>query len=167
MFQEQALINEIGKLRRFALGLTKNTQNADDLFQSTILRALEKKDYFLDGTNLFSWTSKMMFNLFVSGYRHRKKFETRYDPAPYIDKVSVGPAQEGCADLHIVMDYIHRLCPEHQEVLQLVCVDGLSYEEAAQALSIPVGTVRSRLSRAREHLQAALDEGKFRIFTYH
>ncbi len=156
MFQQEALIDEMGKLRKFALRLTKNTHNAEDLLQSTLLRALEKKQHFHDGTNLFSWTSKIMFNLFVTGYRHKKRFDTQYDPAHYIDRMSVGPTQEAHVDLIAVGEGMERLSPEHREALMLVAVHGMSYESAAKALHIPVGTVRSRLSRARNHLQNVL-----------
>ncbi|HYD18070.1 MAG TPA: sigma factor, partial [Patescibacteria group bacterium] len=66
MFEQKALIGEMENLRRFALRLTRNASDAEDLVQSTLLRALEKQDYFETGTNLFSWTSKIMFNLFAS-----------------------------------------------------------------------------------------------------
>jgi RNA polymerase sigma-70 factor (ECF subfamily) len=156
MFQDHALIDEISNLRRFALRLTKNTHDAEDLVQSTLLRAMEKKTYFQDGTNLFSWTSKIMYNLFVSSYRQKKKFETQYDPEPHIGQMSVDPNQESRADLVKVGECISSLSAEHRDILLLVCVKGLSYEDAASALSIPVGTVRSRLSRARRHLQEML-----------
>src|SRR5580698_9484734 len=99
MFEQEALIAEMDKLRKFAQRLTKNTHNAEDLLQATMLRALEKKEYFQNETNLFSWTSKIMFNLFVSGYRQKMKFDTQYDPAPYIDQMSVESSQEACVDL--------------------------------------------------------------------
>jgi len=156
MFQEHALIKEMGNLRKFALRLTKNAHDAEDLVQSTLLRAMEKKDYFQAGTNLFSWTSKIMFNLFVSSYRQKKKFETQYDPAPYIEQIAIGPSQEASTDLVTVGESISRLSAEHRDILLLVCVRGLSYEDAAVALDIPVGTVRSRLSRARKQLQDML-----------
>ncbi len=157
MFQQEALIDEMAKLRKFALRLTKNAHNAEDLLQSTMLRALEKKDHFESGTNLFSWTSKMMFNLFVSGYRQKKKFETQYDPAPYIDQMSVQPSQEASVDLITVNDNMRHLSPEHREVLLLISTQGMSYEETSKVLEIPVGTVRSRLNRARSHLQVILN----------
>lgn len=156
MFEQAALIDEMGKLRKFALRLTKNAHNAEDLLQSTMLRALEKKDYFQNETNLFSWTSKIMFNLFVSGYRQKKKFETQYDPAPYIDQMSMGPTQEAHVDFVTVNESMKLLSPEHRQILLLVCVEGMRYEEASKLLKIPVGTVRSRLSRARYHLQELL-----------
>lgn len=157
MYEQQALINEMGRLRKFALRLTKNTHSAEDLLQSTLLRALEKKNYFQSGTNLFSWTSKMMFNIFVSGYRHAHKFETQYDPAPYIDQMSVGASQETHTDLVTVNEAMKLLSLEHRKILLLVCIKGMSYEETAEALGIPMGTVRSRLSRARGQLEEILN----------
>jgi RNA polymerase sigma-70 factor (ECF subfamily) len=156
MFHQSALVKETTNLRKFALRLTKNAHDAEDLVQSTLLRALEKQDYFQTDTNLFSWTSKIMFNLFVSGYRQKKKFGTQYDPAPYIDQLSAGPSQEASTDLVTVRESMKRLSPEHREILILVCVQGMQYEEASKLLQIPVGTVRSRLSRARKQLQDML-----------
>lgn len=156
MFEQQALIEQIGRLRKFTLRLTRNTHNAEDLVQATLLRALEKKDYFESNTNLFSWTSRIMFNIFVSNYRHKKKFETQYDPEFYIEQLSMRPSQEASVDLATVCDSMKALSPEHREILELVCVKGLQYEEASEMLQIPVGTVRSRLSRARVQLQTLM-----------
>ena len=157
MFQQNALISEMPKLRKFALRLTKKAHNAEDLLQSTMLRALEKNEHFLEETNLFSWTSKIMFNLFVSGYRQKKKFETQYDPEPYINKMSVEPSQEAYVDLITVNNSMKLLSAEHRDILFMVCIKGMSYEETSNKLQVPVGTVRSRLSRARNHLQDLLN----------
>lgn len=157
MFQSQALVAEIVKLRGFAMRLTKNPADAEDLVQATLLRALEKKDLFLDGTSLFSWTSKIMFNLFASAYRHNKKFGTRHDPEHYIGRASVNPAQEASVDLSIVREVMKRLKPGMRDVLIAICIRGLRYEEVSELMQIPVGTVRSRLSRARKQLQDLLE----------
>jgi RNA polymerase sigma-70 factor, ECF subfamily len=157
MFTQEALVGEIANLRRFALRLTRNANDAEDLVQGTLLRALEKKDYFETDTNLFSWASKIMFNLFASQYRRKKRFETQYDPVPYIEQVSVGPSQETSADLSRVRDSMKLLSKEHREMLILICIRGLRYEEVSEMLQIPVGTVRSRLSRARKQLQDLLE----------
>lgn len=156
MFSQKALLDENDKLRRFALRLTKNRSEADDLLQSTILRALEKNESFQSGTNLFSWMSKIMFNLFVSGYRKKMRYEVQYDPEAYIGLLSVEPAQEVHADLVTVSNNMQHLKREHCKILTLICVEGMSYEEASKALGIPVGTIRSRLSRARTQLQMRL-----------
>lgn len=83
----------------------------------------------------------------------KTKFETQYDPEPYIEKQSVAPAQEYVTQLNQMAEAINLLTKEHREVLILVCVKGIKYSNVADVLDIPVGTVRSRLSRAREQLQ--------------
>jgi len=157
MFKQEELVHEMGNLRKFALRLTRNVTEAEDLAQSTLLRAIEKKDYFQEGTNLFSWTSKIMFNLFVTGYRRKKKFESQYDPEPHIMNSSVEAPQEMSTDLILVRQAMKQLSKEHREMLVLVCIKGMRYEEVAEHLEIPVGTVRSRLSRARRQLQDLLE----------
>lgn len=157
MFSPEALLCEKDNLYRFALRLTRNQSEADDLLQSTLLRALEKKEYFQEGTNLFSWTSKIMFNIFAGQYRRKKKFETQYDPLHYIEKVSIVPSQEEAVDLSKVRECMGKLSKEHREILVMVCIRGLRYEEVSEALQIPIGTVRSRLFRARNQLQGMLE----------
>ncbi len=156
MFNNHELIEEMTDLRRFALRLTGNAFDAEDLLQSTILRAMEKKHLFQPDTSLNRWSSKIMFNLFVSSYRRRTKFETKYDPEAYLDTLVVDAAQDHAAELQQVDAAMNTLSPEHREILVLIAVKGLRYQEAADALRLPVGTVRSRLSRARECLQSAL-----------
>ncbi len=156
MFEPSALIPETVKLERFALRLTRNKADADDLVQSTLLRALEKGEQFQEGTDLFKWTARIMFNSFVSQYRRKTKFESQYDPSAYIDSLSIMPNQEDAMDLKTVNTAMTRLSAEHREILVLVCIRGLRYEEAAERLALPVGTVRSRLSRARSALQREL-----------
>lgn len=157
MLAQIELVAETGKLQKFALRLTQNKADADDLVQSTCLRALEKADYFEDGTNLFSWTSKIMYNLFVSGYRRKVKFETQYDPESYLEKQSVKPAQDAKMDFSDVQRAMEKINADHRDILTLVCIEGGSYQQVADILEIPVGTVRSRLFRARVSLQFMLD----------
>ncbi len=157
MFTHDALIDEISGLRKFALKLTGNAPDADDLLQSTVLRALEKKHLFNEGTNLFRWLSKIMYNIFVSAYRRRVKFETQYDPAVYIDNQSIEAPQQIEVEFQEVEQAMNSLSKEHSKILSLICIDGMKYEEVSERLSIPVGTVRSRLFRARESLRSAMD----------
>ncbi len=158
MFQQTELVNEINHLRKFAWKLTNNSADAEDLLQSTVLRALEKKHLYQEDTNLFKWTSKIMFNLFVSNYRRKCKFETKYDPESYLENESIEAPQETQTELGKVSEAMNRLSDDHREILVLVCVQGMQYQEVANMLSIPVGTVRSRLSRARENLEALLED---------
>jgi len=161
MFTQAALVHEMENLRKFALRLTRNSADADDLLQTTILRALEKRHMFEPGSSLFKWMSKMMFNLFVSEYRKKTRYETQYDPEEYINLEYVEADQEDKAELRAVNDAMQTLSADHKEILIMVCVKGMQYEEVAGTLNIPVGTVRSRLSRAREQLQLALNEGRY------
>jgi len=157
MFVHNDLILEMGKLEKFALRLTRNKPDADDLVQSTCLRALEKADYFTDGSNLFSWTSKIMYNIFVSGYRRRVKFETQYDPETYLEKEYVLPTQDSIMDLSDVKRALKKLHKNYRTILILACVEGRQYQEISEILKIPLGTVRSRLSRARARLQLEMN----------
>lgn len=158
MFNNHALIDEMDRLQKFAYKLTNNMADADDLLQSTVLRAIEKKHLFTEGTNLFSWASKIMYNLFVSAYRRKTKFETQYDPESFIERESVEANQDVKLELKNVDDAMNTLSEDHQQILMMVCVKGMQYAEVSEKLNIPVGTVRSRLSRARENLQLALDD---------
>ncbi len=157
MFSNNALVNQSERLRKFALRLTKDGCDAEDLLQSTLLRAIEKKHLFKEDTNLYSWVSRMMFNLFVSQYRRKTKFETQYDPAPYIEKQTIEANQDTKIELQDVQYAMDQLSSDHQDILVMVCVKGMPYADVSEQLQIPVGTVRSRLSRARESLQSVLD----------
>lgn len=157
MFKQNALVNEIDGLRGFAWRLTQNQADADDLVQSTVLRALEKKHLFRDGSNLFSWSSKIMYNLFVTDYRRKTKFETQYDPESYIERASVEADQDKKMEFRQVKKAIESLPHNHREILIMVCVKEMRYAEVARKLDLPIGTVRSRLSRAREALDQKLN----------
>lgn len=156
MLTQQELVREMNSLRRFAMKLTRNTSDADDLLQATLLKSLEHASSFERGTHVFGWTSRILYNTFVSQYRQRVRFDTLHDPQIYIDQQSVEATQETSMDLCMVLKAMESLSPEHQEMLQLVCIEGMAYADVAEQLGIPVGTVRSRLSRARAALQDVL-----------
>lgn len=158
MFDNASLINETDRLSKFAYRLTHNASDAEDLLQATLLRAIEKQHLFKEDTNLYSWVSKIMFNLFVSTYRRKTKFETQYDPEPYIEAQSINASQEKKMEVKDVSIAMDQLSDQHKDILVKICVEGASYAQVADELSIPVGTVRSRLSRARDNLQEALEE---------
>lgn len=153
MFDNTALVSHSDRLKKFAYKLTHNTADAEDLVQSTILRAIEKKHLFQEGTNLYSWASKIMYNIFVSGYRRKTKFESQYDPEPYLEKQSLDASQDVKMDVQDVSMAIDRISEDHKEIMIMVCVQGMQYAEVSEKLNIPIGTVRSRLSRARESLE--------------
>jgi RNA polymerase sigma-70 factor (ECF subfamily) len=157
MFNQNELIKEMPKLRKFASKLTRNVSEAEDLLQSTLLRALEKKTYFQTDTDLFKWTSKIMYNIFVTDYRRKVKFDTQYDPEYHIENRAVEPDQHTKMEVKALASAMNHMTAEHKEILILVCVKGMQYQEVAEALNIPVGTVRSRLSRARSQLIALME----------
>lgn len=160
MFKYDNLVKEMDGLKGFAWRLTRNTHDAEDLVQSTVLRAMEKQHLFQDGTDLYKWTSKIMYNQFVSGYRRRVKFESQYDPQPYIDKQNYSADQLTQIELRETTEAMGMLSEEHREICYLVCIMGMRYEEVSRKLDIPVGTVRSRLFRARERLKIALESAR-------
>lgn len=157
MYANNSLIAEMYGLKRFALKLTRSESDASDLVQSTILRAIEKKHLFEDGTNLFSWTSKIMYNIFVTNYRRKVKFEIQYDPQSYIENLSFDNTEDEKIELRELGEAMQLISDDHREILMMVCVKEMQYAEVSEALKIPVGTVRSRLSRAREALQAIVN----------
>lgn len=152
------LVNEMGKLRGFALRLTDQPSDADDLLQASLLKAMEQQDKFRMGSNIFAWCSKIMYNTFVSGYRRRKKHESQYDPEPIIAAQETPDRQLDHLWYAEVDAAMQDLSGDHKRILESVCVEGQQYQEVANKLNIPVGTVRSRLSRARCALEKTLED---------
>jgi RNA polymerase sigma-70 factor (ECF subfamily) len=153
----QALTALLPRLRRFGLTLTGSASDTDDLVQNTCERALKYADQLREMTRLDAWLYGIMRNLWIDEIRHRKV--RRHDD---IDAASgvIGEDGQAKADGRITLDAVRRvmsqLPTDHRAVLMLVCVDGLSYKEAAGILGIPVGTIMSRLSRARQDLHERL-----------
>ena len=148
------------RLRRFALMLTGSAADADDLTQATIERAIARLDQWAWGSSLQSWLFTIAHNLHRNQRRdaanrlrlleeHGLELEASADGAA---------AAEARATLGEVRRLVLRLPEEQRAALLLVAVEGLSYREAAELLEVPVGTVTSRLARAREGLRAALAE---------
>lgn len=156
-FENAQLIQEIGKLSRFASRLCRNRTDAEDLVQDTIVRALERREMFETGSNLFGWTSKMMFNLFVTRHRRKSRHESRFALSDeMLDKKAEEGPQEALASVRQLDQRIQALTPDHREIIIMIDALGMQYQEAASALGIPVGTVRSRLGRARKELRREL-----------
>ncbi len=154
MITSKDILGNTKALTLFALKLTKgNRGEAEDLLHNTIVRALEKQHLFETGTNFFKWASKIMFNIFATQYRHHVRYDTQFDPEPYLLSEAVEPSQETLTDWHKVEKTMVELPAHHREIITMICINGLSYQEAADELHIEMGTVRSRLSRAKENLQ--------------
>lgn len=157
------LIAAIPRLRRYARVLTGEASRADDLVQDTLARAWEKRALWQAGTDLRAWLFTVMHNLFVNqrALARRDAASVSLDGAgapAEIWQVSVRPGQLAHVELNEVLQQLGRLPSEQREVLILAAVEEMKYEEIAQVLDIPVGTVMSRLSRAREKLRRIVAE---------
>lgn len=153
------MIELLPRLRRFALVLSGDRDRADDLVQETCARALAAADQWKPDTRLDSWMYRIAQNLWFDQLRARK---VRGEPAD-IDSIADLTGSDGRSvvdgrmTLELVSRKINELPKEQQVLIALVCIDGLSYKEAAAAIGVPIGTVMSRLARARATRGAALD----------
>ena len=150
----QQIIHVLPRLRRFCLALARKQEVADDLCQSTVERALSRADQFLPGSKLDSWMYKIAQNIWIDEGR---KVQTRgvhveMDEAYGIVGADGLRVLEGRSDLARARSALAAL-PEDQRVLiTLVVLDGMSYKDAAETLDIPIGTVMSRIARARRSI---------------
>jgi RNA polymerase sigma-70 factor (ECF subfamily) len=151
---------EIPRLRRFALLMAHDGAFADDLVQEALLRAVSHFDSWEPGTNLRAWLLTILRNVFLTELRRSRvaklnseRSETWIDAQVSAIGNSNRNPQDFAVYLAAVQRAFDRLSSEHREILALVALEELSYEEAAATLNVPVGTVRSRLSRARAALR--------------
>jgi RNA polymerase sigma-70 factor, ECF subfamily len=145
------LVAEISNLRAFAISLSGSVSLADDLVQETLLRAWSKSDKFQPGTSLRAWLFTILRNIYYSNYRKRAR-EVQDSDGAYARRLIVSGDQESHLDLEDFRKGLARLPTEQREVLILVGANGLSYEEAAAICEVEIGTIKSRLSRARSKL---------------
>jgi len=163
-FEREALVH-LDAMYRVALRLTGNPADAEDLVQEAMLRAYRSWDRFTLGTNAKGWLLTILRNLFINEYRRRRRHPETVDldtiePFAVFENVPEDP--QGAFFDRIVDDEVLRALDELPEVFReavmLSDVEGLSYEEIAKVLDVPVGTVKSRLYRGRRMLQAKLYE---------
>lgn len=153
---KQELVAILPRLRRFAFALAGSAADGDDLLQATVERALAKQDRFEPGTDLARWTFRIGRNIWVDEMRARKSrgeaVEIDERTAPALDGAR---ALDAKLTLNKVEQALNELSEGHRAVVALVAMEGLSYKEAAAVLDLPIGTVMSRLARARSQLIAA------------
>jgi RNA polymerase sigma-70 factor, ECF subfamily len=149
------LIAEMANLRAFAVSLCGSVSVADDLVQETLLRAWSKWDKFQPGTSLRAWLFTILRNIYYSNCRKSVR-EVQDSDGVYAQRLVVPGNQESHVDLEDFRKALKRLPAEQREVLILVGACGVSYEEAATICSVEVGTIKSRLSRARTQLVGLL-----------
>jgi RNA polymerase sigma-70 factor (ECF subfamily) len=147
------LESQIPRLRRYSRALTRDTQRADDLVQDTLVRALMKQDRWEPGTNLRAWLFTLMHNQFVNNVRRANRETGTIDIDDVSSSLVATTDPTASRQLYELERALGQLAAEQREVILLVGLEGFSYEDAAKILAVPVGTVRSRLSRGRESLR--------------
>lgn len=151
------LLEAVPHLRAFARSLTRNRDEADDLVHDAIARALTAQHQFAVGTNFRAWIFTILRNLF---YNEKRKKQRKFIPidALVTDEPSIAASQE---DNLIAADFrraFYRLTPQYREALTLIGAGGLSYEDAAKICNCQIGTIKSRVFRARAQLMTLLNK---------
>ena len=149
------LLGAIPSLRAFAISLSQNADRADDLVQETLVKAWDKQASFQPGTNLKAWVFTILRNEFYSQMRKRGR-EVQDSDGVITGRVAVHPGQHGAMDLGDFRAALETLPEDQREAIILIGASGFSYEEAAEICSCAVGTIKSRVSRARSRLQEIL-----------
>lgn len=160
---KRELLAALPNLRAFAVSLVGRHDRADDLVQDTIMKAWAKQESFEIGTNIKAWLIKILLNSFYSQMRKNGR-EVQDSDGILTERLSVHPAQHGALDLQDFRVALNTLPPDQREAIILVGASGFSYEEAAEICNCAVGTIKSRVSRARQRLQDILGvtgEGDF------
>jgi len=150
------LMRVVPRLRAFARGLCGRADFADDLVQETLLRAWQAREKFQPGTSMKSWTFVILRNAFLSEAR-RNRFHGDYDPDAAERLLSRPADQEDGIHVGDLKSAMMQLSVQRREALLLVGAGGLSYEEAAEIAQCAVGTMKSRVSRARRNLEDLLE----------
>ena len=156
LFHRQ-LAELLPRLRRFARSVTYHREDADDLVQLALERALTRSAQWEPGTRLDSWMFRIVKNAWIDEVRSRIRRDRVFAPEEEGEHVGDESAQAHQQRI-AVQKAISLLSEDHRMVIGLVLVDGLPYKEAAEVLEIPVGTLTSRLARAREALQEILSD---------
>jgi RNA polymerase sigma-70 factor, ECF subfamily len=152
------LESEIPRLRRYARALTHNAARADDLVQSCLVRALAKRHLWQEGTDLRAWLFTILHNQHVNDVRRSARGGTEVPVEDVAASLPVTENATGALQLRDLHRALGRLPETQRQVILLVGLEGMCYEQVAQILSIPLGTVRSRLSRGRETLRELMNE---------
>jgi RNA polymerase sigma-70 factor (ECF subfamily) len=153
----QLVEGEIPRLRRYARYLARDADLADDLVQDCLTRAIAKIDSWTPGTNLRAWLFVILRNCYINELRRGQRMGAIGEASSDYELIPTPANQEAHISLLEVRNAYLTLSEEHREVLLLVAIEGLQYEEAAGVAGVAIGTIRSRLSRARQALRDALE----------
>jgi len=155
----RALIAQLPSLRRYAAALSGSIVTGDDLVQDCIERALRRSDRLRDQQKLAGWLRSILHNLYVDELRRKRSRGSEEDITDLADTLAISVAPADRAPFHEFTAAMDSLSAEHRQILLLVGLEGMNYREIASELAIPIGTVMSRLARARERLRNALEHG--------
>lgn len=157
---ESDLLALLPRLRRFAMSLSRDAADGDDLCQAAVERALKSRGQWQPGTRLDSWMFRIMRNLWIDEVRTRGRRDRTFAP----EEAGAAVGDDGDRRIEMAVEIsdvgraMDRLPPEQREAIALVLVEGFAYREAAEILDIPMGTLTSRLVRGREALMRELGE---------
>ena len=161
-FEFNSNLNQMSSLlNSFAYNLTKNIEDAKDLFQETAYRAITNRDKFRDGTNFKAWTFTIMKNIFINNYRKKVKSKTIVDGTDnqfYINSMTVSTPNH--AESVIMMQELSQMVDNLDKSIQVPFVmhyEGFKYQEIADDLQLPLGTVKSRIFFARKELKEKIN----------
>lgn len=146
-----ALLEQVPSLRAFARSLTRNNASADDLVQETLVKAIANSEKFQEGTNIRAWLFTILRNQFYTGYKKAAR-EVEDPEGDLASTLSVKPDHDGRLQYAEFQKAFAQLSAERREALTLIGALGLTYEEAAETCGVAVGTMKSRVGRARSEL---------------
>lgn len=147
----RSLVAAMPNLRAFGLSLCGDPHLANDLVQETLMKAWASRDSFQMGTNLKAWLFRILRNTYFSDYRKSRR-QVQDEDGKASEQLSTPPEQEGFADLQDFRRMLVQLPPDQREALLLIGAEGVSYEEAAAITGCAIGTMKSRVNRARYRL---------------
>lgn len=150
------VVGLIPALRAFAWSLSHNGSDADDLVQDTLIKAWSNRDKFETGTNLRAWLFTILRNTYYTNVLRRRR-EVRDEQGEYASMLRSPPTQDWSLAMSALQAALQQLPVEHREALILVGAAGLSYEEAAEICGCALGTIKSRVNRARARLLKIMD----------
>ncbi|MEA1648130.1 MULTISPECIES: RNA polymerase sigma factor [Nitrospirillum] len=151
-----ALVMQLPALRRYALALVGNAALADDLVQDCVERALRQSAQLRELPRISGWLRRILRNLYTDEIRRGNSRGEEQDITELADHVELSAPPTDVGAARDFVKAVSRLTPEHREILLLSSVEELNYREIAEELDIPVGTVMSRLARARERLRSVM-----------
>jgi RNA polymerase sigma factor (sigma-70 family) len=151
------VIGHLGSLRRYACSLTRDSADAEDLVHDALVRAYERRSTYRQGGNLRAWLLSIVHNVFVDRIRSRTAAAAREVAIGNWLDANVEPSQDHVVRLAQIRNAFFHLPQEQRAALHLVAIEGLSYQEAADTLGVSLGTLMSRIGRARARLRSLED----------